>query len=192
MGKLEVALKVAEQHRELEMKSSIGARMRASVEDAGQVGGLPHTILCHVAAEAYDLAIEDLKEYVESQSEYPQFVERAARFVSYSTDLIHAIRAKRSFPGLRTLSASKQQELYDRAMDHFDDLKASLRKLESIERDVKIEDVRSTVLVLKVSVYCALAVLVLAFALEIWSNLLPSLGILFDSLSNDFINWVFD
>jgi hypothetical protein len=189
---IDVALKSAEQQQAKEITSKFSARLAASVRDTGQVDTMRHTILSHVAAEAYDRAIEELKEYIHGKADYPQFEQRAERYVNYAIDLINAVRAKRSFPGLHHLAMSKQQELFDRAMDHFEDLKATLRKVEGIDREVKVEDVRSTVLVIKAVIYCAFALLILGFLLEISRGVLPATFVVVDSAFGDITNWIFD
>jgi hypothetical protein len=189
---LDLALKIAERHQDREMNSRIAAKMRASVQDAGHVDGLRATILGRVAGESYDGAIADLKAYIDSKSEYPQFKERAERYLNYAVDLVHAVKAKRSFPGMQHLSMSKQQELFDRAMEHFEDLKATLRKVEQIEHEVRLDDVRSTVWVIKASVYSLFGLLVLAFLLELSRGVLPSAAIVVDDTFGGLVNWTFD
>ena len=188
---LDVALKVAEAHQEREMNSKISARMRASVSEGG-ANSFRAQVLSLVANENYAKAIEELRGFAESKHEFPQFKFRAERYLSYSVDLINAIKAKRSFPGLQHLSMSKQQELHDRAMEHFEDLKATLRKIDHIEREVKLDDVRSTVWVVKASIYCVFAILVLGFLLELSKGVLPSATIVADDAFSRIINFVFD
>ena len=189
---MDIALRAGENIQAKELGSKLSARIAASVKDVGQMDSLRHTILSHVAGEQYDRAIGDLKAYAAAKSEYPLFDVRAGRFVSYAIDLINAIRAKRSFPGLNQLAMSKQQELFDKAMSHFDDLKATIRKIETIERDVKLEDVRSTVLVVKAIVYSLFAFLILGFFLEISRGVLPTAFVVVDSSFGEITNWFFD
>ena len=189
---IDIALKAAEHQTAKEMTSKFSARLAASVKDVGQVDTVRHTILTQVASENYERAIEELRRYVESRGEYPQFKARAERYITYSIDLINAIKAKRSFPGLQHLAMSKQQELFDKAMAHFDDLKVTLRKVEQIDREVKLEDVRSTVLVVRALIYCVFALLVLGFLLELSRGILPTAWVVVDSTFGNVTNFVFD
>jgi flagellar biosynthesis protein FlhB len=150
------------------------------------------SILNLVAEERYDQAIDDLKAYLDSLPEYPAFKERAERFATYGIELIQAIRAKRSFPGWSTLNMSKQRDLVERAIHHFEDLKATLTKMEMIEREARIEDVRSTVWVVKSVVYAATVLLVLAFVKEATGEIIPSLSDLFESSINWMVDFIFD
>lgn len=189
---LDVALKIAEKHQDREMNSRIAAKMRASVQDAGHVDGLRSTILSSVASENYDGAVQDLKAYIDSKSEYPQFKARAERYLNYAVDLVNAVKAKRSFPGMQHLSMSKQQELFDRAMEHFEDLKATLKKVEMIEQEVRLDDVRSTVWVIKAMVYCVFGLLVLAFLLELSRGVLPAATVVVDDTFGNMVDLLFD
>ncbi len=189
---LDVALKVAEANQEREMGSKISARMRKSMNENGKRDGPRAVILTAVASENYLNALEELQHYIESKNEYPQFRVRSQRYLNYAGDLINAIRAKRSFPGMQNLSMSKQQDLYDRAMSHFEDLKATLRKAEQIEAEVKLEDVRSTVWVVKALMYSVFAVLVLCFFLEISRGVLPAASIVAEKTFANLTNAFFD
>ena len=190
---VDVALRSAENQVEREASSSkFSARMKASVKDLGQVGTVRHTILTYVATEGYAKAAEELNGYVESKSDFPQFASRVERYVSYAVDLINGIKAKRSFPGFQHLSLSKQQDLSDRAMDHFEDLKITLRKIEQIEKEIRLEDMRSTVLVIKALMYCCMAILVIAFVKEVSRGVLPTAGIVVDTMFGDLVDKVFN
>jgi hypothetical protein len=189
---LDVALKVAEAQQERDLNSKISTRMKSSMREAGLRDGARSLILTNVAIENYEKALEELDLYTKAQADYPQFQERSGRYLSYAGDLINAIRAKRSFPGMQHLSMSKQQELHDRAMTHFEDLKATLRKIETIEKEVRLDDVRSTVWVIKALIYCLFAVLVLGFLLELSRGVLPAANVVADDAFGQVTNAIFD
>ena len=190
---VDIALRSVENQYEKEASGSkFSARMKASVKDVGQVGTVRHTILTYIATEGYAKATEELNAYIQSKSAFPQFEGRVERYVSYANDLINGIKAKRSFPGFQHLSMSKQQDLSDRAMDHFEDLKLTLRKIESIEKEIRLEDMRSTVLVVKAVMYCCLAMLVIAFLKEISRGVLPTAAIVVDNLFGDIVDKIFN
>jgi hypothetical protein len=193
MGKsMDVALKVAENQNERELNSKLSARMKASSRDTGVADSLTATVAAYVAGEQYDRGIETLNNYIESKSEYPQFAERSDRYIKHCIDLVNAVRAKRSFPGMQYLNLSKQQELYDRAMHHFEELRMALKKIETIEREVRLEDVRSTVWVIKAAAYSVFLLLLVAFFREVSGGVLPAATALIDDGFSRFVNLVFD
>jgi hypothetical protein len=188
---MDIALKSAEHHFEKELTSKFSQRMKASSKDIGTPDSMRHTILSYVTGEQYERAVSELKRYGDAKADFPQFKIRADRYAAYAIDLMNAIKAKRSFPGVQNLSMSKQQELFDRAMEHFEDLKVTLKKIEQIDRDVKVEDVRSTVMVVKAAVYCFFAIAVLGFVLEVSKGILPSTWYVLDTFFSDLTNWIF-
>jgi flagellar biosynthesis protein FlhB len=87
---------------------------------------------------------------------------------------------------------SKQQDLFDRAMSHFEDLKVTLKKIEQIAAEVKLDDVRSTVWVLKALMYCVFIVFVAGFVMEVSKGVLPSAVIVADDTFGTLTNSIFD
>ncbi len=128
--------------------------------DSGRLDSLRRAILNMVTEERYDSAISELKTYSNFRTEYPDFKPRTERHIQHCIDLVLAIKAKRSLPGLSRLSAAKQKELHDMALHHFDELTHFLKQIEKVEVDVKLADVRSTVWFLQTCVYCMLALFV--------------------------------
>src|SRR5215469_1470744 len=79
--------------------------------EMGRPESLRYSILTWVLEERYDRAIEELKDFLDKPSEYPNFKNKVTRYIHHSIDLIYAIKAKRSFPGINSLTRAKQQEL---------------------------------------------------------------------------------
>jgi hypothetical protein len=188
---VDVALKVAEREIEKEMNSKINARMKASLQDIGHVDGLRATILSFVASENYQRAMDELQRYVDSKYEYPKFAGRVERYVEYCGDLINAIKAKRSFPGMQYLSSTKQQELYDKAMGHFEELKATLRRIELVERELRLNDLHSTVYVVWAVVIAIIGIFVVGFLKEVAHGTLPAAVVLIDDFFSKLVNEIF-
>lgn len=190
-------INLAVQATQEDVMTNMTSQMRASSAKPATGGAGPqsivrNTILTHVTEERYERAIESLNAYVNSRPEYPEFKRRAQKYVQYGTELIQAIEAKRSFPGWNVLNMSKQKDLFETALRHFEDFKATLGKIETIERDVKIEDVRSTVWVMRACVYSVCLLLAFAIAREITGGVIPSANILIDSTTSQVVDFIFD
>lgn len=134
--------------------------------EMGSADTLRYNVITYVVEENYDRAIHELKSYLEADSEYPRFRERIERYIAHAIDLVNAIRAKRKFPGAASLTMAKQQELNERFREHFNDLQGVLQRVEKIQVDLKLDDVRSTVWVVKASVNAIFAIVLMAFLLE--------------------------
>ncbi len=139
--------------------------------DFGKPDQLRYQILVQVLEEKYEQSIEDLRAFFVKESAYPTFNRRIERYINHSIDLIYAIKAKRNFPGISQLTRAKQQELRDRFKDHFNELIFMLKKIEKIERDLMLEDARSTIYVVRALWVAALCVLVTWFVLEVYRGL---------------------
>lgn len=190
-GKLE-AVKLAEKATREDVVIEMTSQMRTRAQNQGPSGLVRNVILGHVTEERYDKAIDELSGYLESKFQYPDFKERSERYVQYAIELIHAIRAKRNFPGWNALNMSKQKELFEKALLHFEDLKATLEKVEVIEREVRIEDVRSTVWVMQAVVYSVGALLLFAILKELTGGVIPSANTVIESTTGRIVDFVFE
>lgn len=151
-----------------------------------------NSILKLVTTEDYPKAIEQLNFFLELRPDYPQFKVRSERYVTYAIDLVNGIKAKRNLAGVKQLASAKQQELYDKALAHFDDLRRTLKKVERIEREVKLEDIRSTIWVIKSLGYCTFAILLFFFAVEVSQGVLEGANVLADNYISDLVDKIFD
>lgn len=160
-------------------------------KDYSRPDSLRSAVLNQVASNSYDIAVKELYLYVEMRDEYPLFQDRVQRYLSHCKDLIHAIDTKRNFPGLGALSLSKQQELYEKVLDHFEELKDTLKQIEGVERDVQLADVRSTVGFMKAVVNASFFVIVIGFCLEVMNGLGTSLHNVINDMTKSLTEFIF-
>ena len=117
--------------------------------DLGRPNTIRYNVLTFVINEEYDRAIKSLKEFLESDSEYPNFRLKVERYLLHAVDLIYAIRTKRNFPGISSLTRTKQQELRDKFKEHFKELRFMMKKIEDSMEELRLNDVKSTSIVVK-------------------------------------------
>lgn len=161
------------------------------IKDLGTPDSLRYTILTDVLNERYDHAIEELRGYVERESDYPNFKDKIQRYVNHSIDLTYAIKTKKNFPGINSLTRAKQQELHEKFKEHFKELLIILKKMEQINQDLRIQDVRSTIYVVKALWIAGFAIVCWAFFLDIFNGMAKESIIVFDDYSNKFVSWLF-
>lgn len=157
------------------------------VADLGRPDTMRYNVLTMVINEDYDRAIKMLKEFLEGGSEYPNFRLRVERYVTHSIDLIYAIRTKRNFPGINSLTRTKQQELKDRFREHFKELKFMMHKVEDCMEELRLTDVRSTSMVVR-SFWLALVVV---FVAGVGLDFMQGLGNTIEIVSSDYIDKMF-
>lgn len=158
--------------------------------DLGRPESLRYSILTWVLNERYDKAIEELKDFLERPSDYPNFKSKITRYIHHSIDLIYAIKAKRSFPGINSLTRAKQQELREKFKEHYKELQYILKVVEKIQADLRVQDVRSTIYVVRALWLATLGVIVLGFWLDIVNGLMKTSVIVFDDGYGKLANWL--
>lgn len=165
--------------------------LKAETTDLGRMDSLRFKVLSWVLNEDYDKSVSELKEFLAQPSEYPEFKERVERYIHHSIDLIFAIKAKRNFPGINSLTRAKQQELREKFKEHFKELQQILMRVEKVETDLRISDVRSTIYVVRALWIAAISIIFLAFSLEILRGLAITSFIVFDDYITSMSNWLF-
>lgn len=168
------AVSLTEHHHLTEMHENLRRKLQESSRAEGRLNSLRGDILSMVVSENYDNAKRELTAYVENKTSYPAFQERANRYVSHCCDLIMAIKTKRNFPGLAALSLAKQQEIHEKVLEHFEELKTNLKQVEKVERESKLTDMRSTVWVVKTFVMTVTAVTIAALLIDIQNGMFSS------------------
>lgn len=158
--------------------------------DLGRHETLRYKVLTAVLDERYDTAIQELKEFLEGDSDYPDFRSRHIRYVNHGTDLIYAIKAKRSFPGISSLTRAKQQELREKFKEHLRELQYILKKIEKNQADLRIQDARSTIYVVRALWYSVFSISVLGFFLEVVQGLASTTYVVVNDVLTNFSDWL--
>ncbi len=166
--------------------------MDLDASDLGRPDGLRFNILTSVINEEYDRAIKTLKDYIESDSEYPNFKIKIERYALHAIDLIFAIRTKRNFPGLSALTRTKQQELKEKFKEHFKELRLILKKIEGCMEELRISDVKSTRIVVRSLWLAVLTVFCAGILFEIFRGLGYTMLIYFDHQIEVTLNWIYN
>jgi len=170
---------------------AIAQRMHQIVAAIQPQDCLRTMIMSLVAHERYDKSVAELREHLDSRPDFPMFKERAERLVKHAEDLIQAVRAKRNFPGFASLNMSKQKDLFEKAVDHFEELKVTLAKIEVIERELKVDDLRSTIWVVQTFFFCIAVLISFYFFRDLSRGMIPALSVLLESWSGSLVDWIF-
>lgn len=159
--------------------------------DIGKADTLRYNVSSYVISEKYDKAIRELEAFINRESDYPNFRGRVERFVRHGIDLIHAMRAKRNFPGMSSLTKSKQQELQEKVKDHFNELTETIKKIEEVQRDLRIQDIRSTIWIVRALVMSAGAILITSFVIDvIYGGIGENAYAVFDDAYTHLFDWI--
>lgn len=137
---------------DLETQEDLEVRLSENI--SGRLDGLRHTILSLVVEGRYDTAIAEISFYANSDQKLQVFRTKAQRYLNHCEELIRAVESKIKFCNTRTITRSQKHQLYTMVMKHFHELTDSLKKIERIENDIRVNDLKSTVWVLKSFIMC--------------------------------------
>jgi hypothetical protein len=181
-----VESKIDYQAMELARTGMLQAQLKNQLRsmEAGRDSSLRKIVLRYVVEGKYPEAASTIDEYLDMKNIYPAIAERCVPHASHAKELINAVRAKRDFPGLSSLSMSKQQEILDHAIGHFEELKFTLKTIEYLVRDEAIKDTRSTVWVLQSLVYAVMAIVGALFLLEFSGSMGRSMWVVFNDFAD--------
>ncbi len=118
------------------------------------------TVLSCVAHGNYERALSELEHVGVGFEDYALFAVRTHRHIEHAKSLVAAIRIKHMIGKSPHINKSKQKELSDKIADHFLDLKRTIVMVEKIQKNVRAEDLSSTLLFVK-TVFYALAIVIL-------------------------------
>jgi hypothetical protein len=150
------------------------------ISDLGRPDTLRYNILTFVINEEYDRAITYLKDFLNQDSPYATFKNRTERYIQHSIDLIFAIRTKRNFPGLGSLTRTKQHELKEKFKEHFQELKHVIKKIENCQEELRLNDIKSTSIVVKAVWFSVAIVSVSALVVELFNGLGNTIAVVSD------------
>ena len=190
---IEIDYQALEENRVTGLQDELQTQLeqQVSVSAGGRIDSLRNTILGLVVSGEYETAASEMNRYVELKKDYPVFKTRTERYFDHCNDLIHAIKTKRNFPGMTALSRSKQQELFEKVLQHFNELKEFLKKIEYIDREIRLDDMKSTVWTIKSFAYTSVAVFAVGLFLELTSGTANSFNIVFDDMVQRLLTAVF-
>lgn len=161
-------------------------------KDMGRADSLRFNVLSFMREENYDRAAHELEHFMQKPSDFPNFHEKIERYVQHCVALVRAVEMKRNFPGVNRLTAAKQQDLKLKIKQHIDELVYCLKKIEKVEAKLRLEDIRSTVLIVRAIVVSTFMIAVLAFFLELTHGMLFNAVVVVDDVFQDLSRWAYN
>ncbi len=161
------------------------------INDLGTPDTLRYNVLTLIINEEYDRSINHLNDFINSDSEYPHFRSKVAKYVKHSVELVRAIQNKREYPGMSLLTKSRQVELKEKAREHFQDLKNVLRKVEVCQEEMRLVDIKSTTMVVKTLWFCVIGLCLYFFIKEVFTGMGLTFLVVFDQQLGELISGFF-
>jgi hypothetical protein len=125
--------------------------------------GFRHDILSMVSAKKYKTVLVEIDAFYEAKKKtMPHFELKAKRYFAYIRQLIEAIQEHKTIPHFDDLPVAQQKKIHEQVMNYFDELNNTLKRVEGVIHDLKVQDVRSTIWFLKTFSYCIFVILAVA------------------------------
>ena len=176
--------KAVEVHDDLTQKMNDRKR-----DNEARADSLRHYVLDLVVKGNYEKAEGEIQHYIEVKKDYPNFIAFVNRYKDHCFDLIAAIKAKRELPGLASLSLSKQQEIHEKVLQHFEELKMLLKQIEVKDKEFTLQDIKTTAWFVQTVSNCVIFFVCFAFALDMFTGLGTSFQLVFDALVRDLVDF---
>lgn len=168
---------------DVDLSTQEDLEQKLSESISGRLDGLRYTILSLVVEGRYDTAVAEISYYANSERKLEVFRSKAQRYLNHCEELIRAVESKIKFCQTRTITRSQKHQLYVMVIKHFQELTDSLKKIERIENDIRVTDLKSTVWVLKSFIMCLGFLIIFAMVREAYLTMKePSLVIVNDSI----------
>lgn len=161
-------------------------------KDLGKADSLRYNVMSFLREENYDRAVQEIEAFKAKESVFPNFRSRVERYLEHSASLVRAVEMKRNFPGVNRLTAAKQQDLKLKIKQHIDELVYCLKKIEQVDAHLRLEDIRSTVLVVRAVVVSTFMIAILAFIVEMSRGMLWNAIIVVDDVFQELSRWVYN
>ncbi|PWU15380.1 MAG: hypothetical protein C5B49_11865 [Bdellovibrio sp.] len=158
--------------------------------DLGKADTLRYNVMSFLREENYERAVFELEAFLKKPSDFPNFHDKVERYIQHGVALVRAVEMKRNFPGINQLTVAKQQDLKLKIKQHIDELVFVLKKVEGVEAQMRIEDIRSTVLVVRAAVLSIFAVAIVAFVVDLSRGLLWNFIVVVDDFFQTVSRWI--
>lgn len=163
-----------------------------SRDELGKADTLRYNVNYRVLEENYEGAISELENYIKRDFDLPGYVEKIKPYINHCIDLVNAIRAKKGFSKNVSLTRSKQQELHDTIKNHYEELQYAFRKIEQIRHQLQLDDMRSTVWILKAIVYSVMAVVLVVFLKEVIDGAASNFSVVVSDWIDRMVDGIFE
>lgn len=147
---------------------------------------LKTTVLSLAKAGHFDTAKRELKFYQQQNATTPGFEFRTKHYFAHCYELLDAINNLKHIPNFDSLRAAQQKQIRERIMTYGQDLSSILGRIDKVTNDLKIQDIRSTMWVLRTATLCGAAII---FVLAL-TEAIATVGSPITTVATQIFNWV--
>lgn len=144
---------------------------------------LKKTVLTLASHGNFEAAKRELAFYQKSENRMPGFEARSRHYVRHCMDLLDAIYNLKNIPNMDSLRAAQQKAIRERIIRYAEDLSSTLGRVEKVTNDLRIQDIRSTLWVLRTFSLCIITLFCLMAFKEAFYSLSSPLGSLVSEIT---------
>lgn len=149
-------------------------------QEMGQADTLRYNVNVFILGEQFELAVREIEGYMAKDFDLPGFKEKIKPYLNHAIDLVNAIRAKQGFSKHISLTRSKQQELQETLRTHYDELQYAFKKIEQIRYQLQLDDLRSTVWIIKSATFSVFVIVGFIFINELIDGAASNFALVID------------
>lgn len=152
----------------------------------GSSDSLKSTVLSLAKSGSFESAKQELKFYQQQNMRTPGFEFRTKHYFAHCSELLDAIHNLKHIPNFDSLRAAQQKQIRERIMVYGHDLSSILGRIDKVTNDLKIQDIRSTMWVMRTATLCFAAVVFMLAMTEA----LHTVGSPITTVANQIYNWL--
>lgn len=183
MGELEIKEEFTEVEPAVVSQIKIEAPFVSSISSYGE--SLKKMILTLASTGNFEGAKKELEFYEKAGRNTPGFQKRTEHYFRHCLELLDGIENLKHFPNFDNLRAAQQKQIRERIQTYAADLSSILGRIDKVSNDLKIQDVRSTLWVIRSLTFCSISILLgIAFveAVAIFPNPVGILNLIHDNI----------
>ena len=156
----------------------------------GRADTLRNSILGFLVGGRYAIAKKELNTYATYKGKNPAYESATKGVFDHAQEIIDTMRELTENVELETLPRSKRQDTLFRTKRLFENMKHVLMRLEQIENDLLVEDVKSVIGFLRAASVCVFAVIVVVAISEAYTTLGRPMEVMAMEASQWFFNLI--
>lgn len=177
------------EEREHQISSEIDQKLNVKIRTLRFNESLKTAVLSAMVDQKYEECESLLSNYSSSYDKFVEFQFRAEPYINHCLNLVKSIQIKRGFPQITSMPIIKQQELMDKVVDDFNELRLYLVRIEVMHKEVIYRDILSMTILIRTIMVCAVIFTVVAGAISIGAGGFDFLLNFIDEISATFAGW---
>jgi hypothetical protein len=167
-------------HKEVEL----GADFISAMGNFGD--SLKSTVLGLAKSGNFDAAKREMKFYQQQNTSTPGFEFRTKHYFTHCYELLDAISNLKHIPNFENLRAAQQKQIRERIMTYGQDLSSILGRIDKVTNDLKIQDIRSTMWVIRTLTVCFALLIFVTALIEAFTTV----GSPLSTVANQIMTWI--